>query len=197
MCMAWFYKLCFLSRCFLTLTSRCTWTGTFVLMEESSVKRTMCSSLSSCTSWSPSLSWKSACCRALLDSSSTYSSMHHKFTMLQQWKEHLVLYSYFSALSVFVVLNLFSFQIEKKNCSHRMISSCLGGHCMSSMRRSFTLKPNILVSTGFQSRSLTLVLDVQCPQKNITSCGKIPYRCYTSWEMFLFVLHLHKRESQS
>lgn len=68
---------------------------------------------------------------------------------------------------IYIALNVFSFQTERKNCSHRMTWSCPGGLCMSSTRRSFTRKRNILASTGSQSRSCTLGLDVQCGKNSL------------------------------
>lgn len=52
----------------------CSFVGTFGCTGESSARRTMCSSSSFFTSWSPSPSWTSVWCRALHDSSSTYWS---------------------------------------------------------------------------------------------------------------------------
>lgn len=102
----------------------------------------------------------------------------------------------FSIKFIYIVLNLFCFHVEKKNCSHRMTLSCLGGLCMSSMRRFFTPKLNILGSTGSQSKFLSLDPDVQCLQKNIISVEKFIIDSTHDYKCFYVVLHMHKRGAE-
>lgn len=135
------YKNCFdLNRFSCCLTCA----GIFVSMEGSSVRKIMCSSLSSYMSWSLYPSWKSVWCKVLPGFSSTYSSMfcstrHSNWDLYNPKGFHFVSKSYF-------------WNLGKRSCFHSTTWSYRGGLCMSFMRRFSTLKRSILVSTGFRSR---------------------------------------------